>query len=341
MRAVRVNKFLIAGLALLLTIEPAFAKKMYRWVDEHGNVYFSDQVPPEQVQHKRETLSEKARVVDVLEKAMTPEQIEQQKRLDALRKAQEKIVAQQASNDKVLLSTFRNLDDMDRALENKMAGFDAMRKVIEGNIQRYEQQLQQQQKQAADLERNAAKVPDKLLSDIAATKQQLDATKQELERHGKEREKVEKEFRADMARFQFLTQPTDNTKSKTRSLAENNANNALGLFVCQDAEQCEKAWKIAGEFVASRSTTGPDVASDVLIMRAAPTKDDDLSLSVAKLENNSGQQKIFLDIRCRPSTMGLELCAGDKVQALRQGFAPFLQSQLAPQQEGADTLIGK
>ncbi len=333
MRATNISKFLIVGLALLLSGESAFAKKMYRWVDENGNVYFSDQVPPEQAKHKRETLSEKARVVEVLEKAKTPEQLEQQKRLDALRKEQEKIIAQQAANDKVLLSTYRSLDDMQTALDNKLEGFDAARKVIEGNIERYEQQLQQQQKQAADYERNASKVPDKLLADIAVTKQQIAATKQELERHNAERQKTEKEFKADMARFQFLTQPSGgDLKKSSKSLAESNANNALGLFVCQDAEQCDKAWKIADEFVAKHSTTGPDVETDKLIMHAAPTKDDDLSLSASKLDSNTGQQQIFLDIRCRPSTLGLDLCASGKVQALRQGFAPFIQSQLTPQQ---------
>ncbi|MGZ4959003.1 MAG: DUF4124 domain-containing protein [Methylomonas sp.] len=333
MRTTKISKFLILGLALLLSNESAFAKKMYRWVDENGNVYFSDQVPPEQAKHKRETLSEKARVVDVLEKAKTPEQIEQEKRLDALRKEQERIVAQQASSDKVLLSTFRSLEDINTALANKLAGLDAAQKVIEGNIMRYEQQLQQQQKQAADYERNNNKVPDKLLADIGASKQQIEATKQELDRHLLKRQAIEKEFRADMARFQFLTQqPSGDVKKTSQSLAESNANNALGLFVCHDAAQCDKAWKIAGEFVAKHSTTGPDVETDKLIMRAPPIKDDDLSLSASKLDHSSGQQQIFLDIRCRPSTQGLELCASGKVQTLRQEFAPFIQSQLTSQQ---------
>lgn len=320
------------SLTLLLNGEAAFAKKMYRWVDENGNVFFSDQVPPEQVQHKRETLSEKARVLDVVEKAKTAEQLEQQKRLDALRKEQEKIVAKQAANDKVLLSTFRNIEDMKRALENKLASFDAARKVIEGNIERSEQQLQQQQQQAADHERNARKVPEKLLADIAASKQQVEATKQELDRHMLDRQKTEKEFKADMARFQFLTQSGGDAKNPGNSLAESNAGNALGLFVCQDAGQCEKAWKIAGEFVAKHSTTGQDVETDKLIMRAAPAKDDDLSLSVSKLDHSSGQQQIFLDIRCRQSTLGTELCAGNKAQTIRQEFAPFIQQQLTSQQ---------
>ncbi len=327
------KRTLIMALALLLaTGEEAFAKKMYRWVDENGNVYFSDQVPPDQVQHKRETLSEKARVLDVLEKAKTAEQLAQQKRLDALRKEQEKIIAKQNANDKVLLSTFRSIDDMNKALSNKMASFDAARKVIEGNIERFEQQLQQQQQQAANLERNGTKIPPKLLADIAASKQQIESGKQELIHHQQDKQNSEKEFKADIARFQFLTQSNSDGKPVNGdTLAASNASNDLGLFVCQDAAQCEKAWKIAGEFVATNSTTGQDVESEKLIMRAAPQKDDDLSLSVSLLERNNSQQ-IFLDIRCRQSSIGNELCAGPKAQSIRQAFAPFIQSNLAAQQ---------
>ena len=39
------------------------AKKMYRWTDEHGGIYFSDQVPPEQAQHSRAELSKTGRVL--------------------------------------------------------------------------------------------------------------------------------------------------------------------------------------------------------------------------------------------------------------------------------------
>jgi len=61
-------------LALLLCLfaSPAVhAKKMYKWVDEHGNTFFSDQVPPEQSELRRESLNEKGRVVGVTEKAKT------------------------------------------------------------------------------------------------------------------------------------------------------------------------------------------------------------------------------------------------------------------------------
>jgi len=317
---------------LLVGVNESDAKRLYRWVDDEGNVTFSDQVPPDQVQHKRETLNEKAQVLDVVERAKSPEDLARQKRLEQLRKEQEKIIAKQAATDKVLLATYRNLDDMYRALENKLALLDGKKRVIEGNKQRIEQQLLQQEQQAANLERNGQKIPKKLLKEIDASRQQIELAQKELMRHEKEREIVEREFRADIARFEFLTRDYNNIDDTQKSLAASNANNELGLFVCQDADQCENAWRLAGEFVYKYATTGRDVETDKLIMTAMPSNDNDFSLSVSKLEHE-GTQQIFLDIRCKESSIGYELCNSEKAQAIRQSFSPYIQLQLSPSVE--------
>lgn len=333
MRLSLVKNCLISVLVATLGFGSANAKKMYRIYDENGNVYLSDQIPPNRVELKRETLSEKARVVDTVEKAKTPEQIKLQKRLEVLRKEQEKIVLKQASNDKVLLSTYRSLEDMNKAMENKLDAFDLEQKAIEGNIGRYELQLKRQQQQAADLERNDQKIPEKLMNDIASSKQQISAAKQELIQHNAEREKTEKEFKADMARFQFLTQQSSSIASKAgKSAAEKDAINALGLFTCDNSGQCENAWKYAGEFVAKYSTTSPDVATDKLIMYSAPVQDEDLSLSVSKMIGSDGAVQIFLDVRCKKSSIGEDVCVSDKVQNMRKAFAPYIESRLSSMQ---------
>ncbi len=315
---------------LLFNGTDSYAKKMYRWVDENGRVYFSDQVPPDQVKHERETLSEKNRVVDKLEKAKTPEELAQQKRLEVLRQEQEKVIAKQAASDKVLLATYRSLDDINRALANKLALMDSEKKGLEGNKQRLEQQLQKQQQQAATIERNGQKVSEKLLQDMAATRKQIDSSAQELARHEQKRLTLEQEFKADIARFTFLNQVNSADKTRQDTRAANN-NNELGLFVCQDAAQCENAWKIAGEFVYQNATTGRDVETERLIMSAAPVADEDLSLSVTKLGDAKAGQ-IFLDIRCKSSNIGQELCGSEKILAIRRSFAGYIQQHLTPQQ---------
>ncbi len=325
-----INSLLICFLVVLC--QSALAKNMYRWVDEDGRVFFSDQVPQDQIQHKRESLNQDARVVEVVDEAKTKEQVELEKRLQKLRLEQEKIIAKQKSHDKVLLSTFRNLEDMKMALKGKMSALDAQRKVAEGNLVRLELQLEQQQKQAANFERSGNKVPQKLLDEIDASKEQIDYAKIEISRHLEKKLAVKKEFEADIERFTFLTQSITDVGKLSSSTAEYKAASELGLFICANQLQCDKAWKVARRFVDKHSTTGEDIDTDKLIMRATPMDDDDLSLSVSKLDLGENRQQIFLDIRCRKSTLGVELCAGPKVKEIRHSFSRFIETGLASEQ---------
>ncbi|WP_347988341.1 DUF4124 domain-containing protein [Methylomonas sp. AM2-LC] len=327
--AANIKKVMFISLALLLTWQTALAKKMYKLVDEDGNVYYSDHVLVEQVKLHREILNEKAGVVEVLEKAKNPEQLKMQKKLELLRQEQDKIIAKQAANDKNLLSSFHSVEEIQNAMVNKLGTLDVQQKAIESNVQRFTQQLAQQHQTAAEFERNNQKVPDKLLAEIESSKKLLADTEQELKQHIRNRQNTEQSFKADMERYKFLVQIAK-SKVVDKKQDENNITSDLGLYVCKNTMQCEQAWKIAGVFVARYSTTPADVENESLIMRASPVKDDDLSLSVSKLNQIEGQMQIFLDVRCRNSSLGKELCSSHQVQSIREEFSPFIQSMLAP-----------
>ncbi|MFU8788490.1 MAG: DUF4124 domain-containing protein [Methylobacter sp.] len=322
-----VNLFLICCLALGNS-QPAFAKKMYRWVNEKGETIFSDQVPPEQVQHRREALNEKGRVVEVTEQAKTKEQQAMDNRLEALRKAQEKIIEQQKANDKVLLSTFRNLDDMQASLYATMQSLDAQRNVAQANLKRVENQLGAQQKQAGALERNGKKVPQKLLDDIKKTEAQIQAAYAEINKHIEKKNRVKAEFEADIERFKFLTQGNEDPAKTSEQIAEHKIADQLGLYTCATEAHCTEALGSVRDFIKIHATTPIDTDTDKLILGRAPAKDSDLSLSVSRIEDADKKQQLFLDIRCRESSLGAELCASQKVRDIRSAFRPFIEAAM-------------
>jgi len=65
-----------------------------------------------------------------------------------------------------------------------------------------------------------------------------------------------------------------------------------------------------------------------LIMSQTPYKDEDLSLSVSKMDESDGSQQLFLDIRCRKSSLGKALCLGARVREIRHSFSDFIKSTL-------------
>jgi len=325
------RNFLVKPLLLCLLLglgsQAALAKKMYRWVDENGNTYFSDQVPPDQTQHRRDVLSKSGRVVESTEKAKTKEQQEFESRLAELRKAQDKLIQRQKIHDTVLLSTYRSKEDLITDIEVKMHSFETQKKALEGDLNRLIQQLEEQQKKAAAFERNGQKVPEELLGHINSTQQQIQQSRVAVSDHTLKQAQVQKEYDADVERFLFLTQ-TNNPESKNK-LASIKEANELGLFYCENDRQCNKAWEIARAFVEFHSTTAPDVFNDKLIMNRPPAIDTDLSLSLSKIPVNDDEYQLFLDIRCRDSLPGKDLCASQRIKDIRSAFRPYVNDALS------------
>ncbi len=320
---------ILPGLLGLLLSQPVSAKKMYRWVDENGKTYLSDQVPPDQTQYRRESLNAKGRVLEITEQAKTKEQLALDARLEKLKKAQEKIIAKQKSQDKVLLSTYRSVEDMNLALNKKMQAMDSGVNVLQTNLKQIEGRLEDQLRKAAGLERNGEKIPQILLDDIKSIKTQIESIKTEIGKRLEKKQIVRTDFEADIARYKYLTQSTSVEARKLSDMSsEILAADALGLYQCKDESDCTKAWDIARQFVNTHSTTATDIVNDTLIMTREPATDNDLSLSISKIDLENKKQQLFLDIRCRQSSLGAELCAGPKVKEIRSSFRTFIESGL-------------
>jgi hypothetical protein len=314
-------------LCCVFSSQEAIAKKMYRWTDDKGSTYFSDQVPPEYAQYRRDLLNKKARVLEVTEKAKNKEQQAQDRRLAELRKEQGKLIANQRIHDKALLSTFRSKEDLMAALNSKLQTLDTEKKIISGNLEQLNALLTWQQKQAALLERDGKKVPQKSLTEMQSTQEQIKKAEHSALANLDKKQQIITEYKADIDRFVYLTElKTDTPTNKIASIIEANK---LGLFYCNNDHQCNKAWDIGHKFVTLYSTTTPDIYNDKLIMNRPPAKDTDLSLSLSKIALNDADYQLFLDIRCRDSSQGRELCASSKVSTLRSAFRPYINSALA------------
>ena len=318
----------LACLLCLFDSPAVCAKKMYRWVNEQGETYFSDQVPPEQAQHSHASLSKTGRVLELTEQAKTKEQLEQEKRLEELRKQQEKLIASQKIHDKALLSSYHTKEDMLLAIQAKTATLDNQRKIIEGGLNRLTEQLKNQQKEAAVFERDAQPVPQKLLDEIILSQNRIEQSRIMLRDHIEKQSQIKKTTDADIARFLYLTQSTQDPAPRAKIPSIKEANE-LGLFYCENDYQCNKAWEFGRIFVNLYSTTEADVYNENLIMNRPPPKDTDISLSLSKLAINEGDYQLFLDIRCRDSLSGEELCASPKVKAIRSSFRSYINDALS------------
>jgi Domain of unknown function (DUF4124) len=315
----------------LLLSQAVHANKMYKWVDEKGNTYFSDQVPPEHSKLRREKLSKQGRVLEVTEKAKTKSEEALDRLLKALKEAQEKVIAQQMYHDKALRVTYNKLEDLQNSYKAKMQELETEQKLSISNLKRLDNQLETLHRQAATHERNGEKIPQTLLDEIKSTEKESQLSYVKISQHIEKKNKVVEQFDSDIARYKQLTLSAEQ-KRMEKQKEEIKAANQLGVYVCNDDKECEKAWTIAGDFISKHSTssnsTEPEIESGKLIMGRTPDTDNDLSLAISKVDLGDRKQKLFLDIRCRDSSIGIELCASKKVQDIRIAFRDYLETSL-------------
>jgi hypothetical protein len=94
----------IALLMILWPTTSAIAQVFNRWVDDQGNVHYSDVIPPTEIDKGRTLLSPDGVRVDTVPPQKTPEQIQRERELERLRVQQERMREQQRADDRVLLN---------------------------------------------------------------------------------------------------------------------------------------------------------------------------------------------------------------------------------------------
>lgn len=323
------KKIILLSLVCAVFSQTAVAKKMYRWQDENGKWIYSDQVPPSQIQHKRETLNKNAQVIAVTDKPRTKDEIVLEKRLKELKQQQDRIIAAQKTHDKMLLSSFLNIETMIANHNSKIKALDSQEKEKQVAIKKLEEDLAKQRAEAVNYERGNKKVDASILNAIEEDGKKIAQLKAEIVEIQAKKARINKTYLTDKERFEFLTSTTGKASpTSTTSSNGDKALNQLGLFSCDTTEQCDTAWKIAKDFVKTNSTTKLNVDSDKLIMTDDPIRASDLSLSASKTIGEDNKQQIFLDIRCVETVQGKEICGNPKAESLRVQFSNYLRSAL-------------
>lgn len=322
------KNFILSLLLLMLTgfTTTTVASKLYRWVDEDGRVYYSDRVPPDHSQNERRLLDERGFELDRVEKAKSKEQIAREQELKRLRAKKQRLIEQQKKKDDVLLSTFRTEDDLLMASNGRIASIDTIIQITRTSIRQMKRVLARFQKRAADLERQGKRISQNLITSINTNRLQLQNAYASIIRNEQEKEKIRNKTRIDLARFRALKKIEPEsaslvTMSESGSLLET-------VVICANEKVCEEKWLLAESYVRKHTTTRIQMLSKTIIMTAAALKDSDISITVSKIrEKDAPSAKLFLDLQCKNSPRGINLCKSEGVEQIRKGFKQFLASE--------------
>lgn len=300
----------------------------YRWVDEQGKTHYSDQVPPEEAKHERARLNEQGRQVEHFEAAKTPEQLARDRQLKLWRAEQHRLLTEQHDRDLALLRSYRSEDEMQQALQGKFATIDAVIKVVLSNRQRQDDYLQTLQQKAAELELQGKPVAQAQRGKIEATRRQIASHQEKINGLEADKKAIADQFARDSQRFRLLQARRGELERTTfwYDAPESRQDDAtLAAVVCQPGAPCDKAWALAKRYVQLNSSLPLFTETDRILQTLSPQTDSDIALIAVRIDSKT-DSTLFLDVRCRPSSLGEELCGSTKAKEIRAGFKPALQA---------------
>lgn len=190
---------------LVLVSGPAAAQKVYKWVDENGQVHYGDKIPPEYANQDREVLNKQGLSVGREEGAETAEEA----RARQEREKQAKAAEEQAQRDRMLLATYQNVDEIEMLRERRLDQIDAQLTIQEQSLANLKARHAEQVKRAsryqpANQDPKAPPMPEGMAEDIARAESDIRTQQLNLDKRRKERTALNQQFDADVARFKEL-----------------------------------------------------------------------------------------------------------------------------------------
>lgn len=197
---------LLLAVIICAAADPLASAGLYKWVDEDGNVRYSDRLPPNQVKKSHTQLNSQGVVVSTREAAKTDEELAAE--AEAKRKQEEKEAEEarlreiQQQKDQVLLMTFSTVEELEHARQNRLEVLDSVIRLIQGNIEATQQKLSVLQESAeANYLSQGKEVPGGLAQKIEHFERKIQTRSRQLELKLEERDKIVSKYDADLARF--------------------------------------------------------------------------------------------------------------------------------------------
>lgn len=170
------NKFLVLLLALSFSFvsTDVSAKKLYKWVDENGQVTYSDQVPPEQIKKEHEELNAHGVVVEKVDDIKTPEEMKAE-RVEKARLFEEKRQAKKLEKQRLnIIKAYSNEDEIIRLKTERLSALERNIELAKQSLDFQKISREQLLSMAAGNERSGIEISEALKSRIIAVEEKIE-----------------------------------------------------------------------------------------------------------------------------------------------------------------------
>ena len=190
--------------AVILTCAFSVQAKMYKWVDEDGQVHFGDRIPPEYLVKEHDELNELGVKTRHREAAKTSEQKAEERRLEREQKKIELAEKKKKQRDRVLLDTYTTERDLVVARDSRLDAVNSQINLAESIISDSNNKIESMEQQVAEIKASNREVPIDLYKRIDNEKQQVAVQTKVMENHKKRSIEISEQFNGYIDRFKVL-----------------------------------------------------------------------------------------------------------------------------------------
>jgi chromosome segregation ATPase len=193
-------------LNLLLLAGALSAQTVYKWVDENGEVHYSQTLPPERSQDAHDRLTGEGLVAERVDRVKTADELAELEAERAQRKEQAEQERIQAQKDRLFLASFPTEEDLRRAIGSRRENVQAERRSVESLIEQARSRFATGVRQAAGYERRGEPVPENLAQRIEEARAGIRELNQRLDAIDERLAALDAELAAELQRHRRLTE---------------------------------------------------------------------------------------------------------------------------------------
>lgn len=190
------------GLAVLSSSAHARIKC---WENSDGVRECGEKVPPEYAQKSHKEISSQGVTVDESERAKTDEELAEAKRLAAIQQEEDAKQAEIDTQNKILLDTYSNTDDIQMTSDGKLVALESNIKLANKRNEKIQPNLDKLMATAATNELAGKQPSEDLLKDIESLSRQIKNNDKYIADTRLDQEAIKKEYAEKIDRFLQLT----------------------------------------------------------------------------------------------------------------------------------------
>lgn len=196
-------------LILLGMASAADAGSLYKWIDENGEVRYTDRMPQSASKQQRQTLNGQGIVINTREAAKSPEELAALKKVEKERN--ERLIAEkrnkeaQLKKDQALILTFSSEEELEMAKDQRIEVLDSIIRLIYRSMAGTQKKLDQFEHLAdQNYLSKGLEVPGGLAQNIEVLSRKNLNRDIQLRQKLTEKNRIESQFEVDLARYRIL-----------------------------------------------------------------------------------------------------------------------------------------